>query len=567
MVPQVGMVPMLVRLHLPLLPLPPLLSRLGETTTRTRVVGRGARVVTTTRMAVERAQPPLPPLSPLLQRPVMEVERAMVGARARPPLLPLSPPLSRVMVVEARVRPRPLLPRRPRPQTLVQGTGAGNTGGGANNGNGNTGGNTGGNNGGSANIGPDAQALQSALVLDPSVICTGFADDGQNPPVTGQTASSTSTNNYINFCAKTLPGTPLTNGAQITTGSCNPAPIGLIPSTANMPSAKFTFPKNFATIPALEPFTISMALQGMEAGHFTNAQKTYFAAPQFLNGKGQIVGHAHFVVEAINSLDQITPTDPKKFVFFKGIDDAGSNGILSTPVTAGVPAGNYRVCSINSAANHQPVIVPIAQHGSLDDCSYFTAVAGNSLGNATIGTNLTASALPSGSASLIGSALPSASAISASAVGASASAISASAVGASVSAISASAVVPSGSAVFSASALPSASAAPVKGNNGKGGKGGKGAVASSAAIPAVPVASAVPGKGDDKSGKGDKGAVASSASAPVPSKAAEPAAEPAKSKAEAAPFKVAEASSVVPSASAVPEKKGGKRRMFQRERN
>ncbi|KAJ7665767.1 hypothetical protein B0H17DRAFT_1210774 [Mycena rosella] len=50
---------------------------------------------------------------------------------------------------------------------------------------------------------------------------------GTNPAVS---ASSTSTNNYINFCALTLPQTPLTNGLQITTGSCNPAPIGLIPS-------------------------------------------------------------------------------------------------------------------------------------------------------------------------------------------------------------------------------------------------------------------------------------------------------------------------------------------------
>ncbi|KAJ6583631.1 hypothetical protein DFH09DRAFT_911518, partial [Mycena vulgaris] len=95
------------------------------------------------------------------------------------------------------------------------------------------------------------------LALDPSVICTNFTDNGQNPPVAAQTASLTSTkysqgflfsspiflfysSNYINFCALTLPKTPLTNGGQITTGSCNPAPIGLIPSVDKMPSAKFT---------------------------------------------------------------------------------------------------------------------------------------------------------------------------------------------------------------------------------------------------------------------------------------------------------------------------------------
>jgi hypothetical protein len=43
---------------------------------------------------------------------------------------------------------------------------------------------------------------------------------------------------------------------------------------------------------------------------------------------------------------------------------------LSASVPNGVPAGAYRICSINTAANHQPVLVAIAQHGSLDDCVY-----------------------------------------------------------------------------------------------------------------------------------------------------------------------------------------------------
>ncbi|KAJ6614704.1 hypothetical protein B0H10DRAFT_2263313, partial [Mycena sp. CBHHK59/15] len=193
--------------------------------------------------------------------------------------------------------------------------------------------------------------------LDPSVVCTNFTDNGQNPRLLVRTASSTSTNNYINFCALTLPQTPLTNGAQITTGSCNPVPIGLIPSVQNMPSAKFTFPQNFATIPALTAFTISMKLNNMQAGVFTNAQKTYFAAPQTLNAQGQIIGHAHFVVENLTSIDQITPNDPKKFVFFKGINDAGVNGVLSTPSplvclsvsTASAPSTRRRTTSLRSS--------------------------------------------------------------------------------------------------------------------------------------------------------------------------------------------------------------------------
>lgn len=223
---------------------------------------------------------------------------------------------------------------------------------------------------GGASAGGD---LQSSLTLDPSVINQNFTDDGQNPPVAGQTASSTSTNNYINFCALTLPEFPLTNGLQVTTGSCNPAPIGLIPSVDHMPSCKYLFPKNGGTIPANQAFNAQLNVANFQTGVFTNAQKTYFAAPQTLDDQGLVIGHSHMVIEALTSLGQITPTDPRKFVFFKGVDGAAVNGVLTVAVTAGVPAGNYRICSINSSSNHQPVIAPVAQHGSLDDCSYFTA--------------------------------------------------------------------------------------------------------------------------------------------------------------------------------------------------
>ena len=69
-------------------------------------------------------------------------------------------------------------------------------------------------------------------------------------------------------------------------------------------------------------------------------------------------------------MDQTTTTDPKKFAFFKGLNNKAVGGALSADVTAGLPVGVYRLASINTAANHQPVIVPIAQHGSLDDAVY-----------------------------------------------------------------------------------------------------------------------------------------------------------------------------------------------------
>ncbi|KAG6854076.1 hypothetical protein C0991_010823 [Blastosporella zonata] len=214
---------------------------------------------------------------------------------------------------------------------------------------------------------------QTSLTLDPRVIASGFAKDGQDVPTAGQVSSLTSTNNFINFCL--LGNLPITNGKQITTGSCNPAPIGSIPSVSKMPSAKFTFPKNGGTVIADTEFKITMNINNLVTGNFVNAQENYFAAPQQLDSTGTIIGHSHVVVEALTAIDQTTPTDPTKFAFFKGLNDAAVGGALTADVTSGLPAGAYRLCSINSCANHQPAIVPVAQHGSLDDCIYFTSTA------------------------------------------------------------------------------------------------------------------------------------------------------------------------------------------------
>ena len=101
-----------------------------------------------------------------------------------------------------------------------------------------------------------------------------------------------------------------------------------------------------------------------------------------VNAEGDIIGHSHVVIETLSALDQTTPTVPMNFAFFKGINGAAVNGVVTADVTAGLPAGVYRMASINAAANHQPVLVAIAQHGSLDDMVYFT-VSDNGASNST----------------------------------------------------------------------------------------------------------------------------------------------------------------------------------------
>jgi len=226
------------------------------------------------------------------------------------------------------------------------------------------------NNGGDGgDVGGDPQ---TSLTLDPAVIAGGFANDGQGTPTPGQVASLTSTNNYINFC-KTV-NLPLTNGQQVAGGSCNPAPMGVIPSKDKMPASKFLFPKNGGTVPANQKFTIKMNIKNIETGNFVNAQQNYFSAPQQLNDQGFIKGHSHVVIQQLAAFDSTDILDPGAFAFFKGLNDAAQGGTLSADVTDGLPPGVYRLSSINTASNHQPVLAPIAQHGSLDDAIYFTVV-------------------------------------------------------------------------------------------------------------------------------------------------------------------------------------------------
>jgi hypothetical protein len=151
--------------------------------------------------------------------------------------------------------------------------------------------------------------------------------------------------------------------------------MGSIPAKAVMPSSKFVFPTNNGQVAANTAFTIQMSIKNLETGNFVNAEENYFSAPQQLNAQGIIKGHSHVVVEKVDSLTSTTVLDPNVFAFFKGLNaPADGNGILTASVDGGLPAGTYKLSSINTAANHQPALVAVAQHGSLDDAVYVSFV-------------------------------------------------------------------------------------------------------------------------------------------------------------------------------------------------
>lgn len=154
--------------------------------------------------------------------------------------------------------------------------------------------------------------------------------------------------------------------------------MGDLPAKTAMVSSVITFPTTGGKdIASDTTFNISVQMSNLVAGSFTNADATYFSAPQFLQG-GQVVGHTHVTVQDLgNSLNPTQALDATQFAFFKGINDAGNGkGLLQAVVTGGLPAGNYRVCTMASASNHQPVIMPVAQRGTADDCTKFV-VSGN----------------------------------------------------------------------------------------------------------------------------------------------------------------------------------------------
>jgi hypothetical protein len=138
--------------------------------------------------------------------------------------------------------------------------------------------------------------------------------------------------------------------------------MGDIPDTDNMVSTIILSPSPGENLKPNTTFDVSVQLVGLHAGSFTNADATYYSAPQALVG-GRITGHTHITIQNLgDSISPTQPPDPDTFAFFKGINDAGNgDGLLQATVTGGLEAGHYRVCTMASASNHQPVLMPIAQ--------------------------------------------------------------------------------------------------------------------------------------------------------------------------------------------------------------
>ncbi|KLU81065.1 hypothetical protein MAPG_00160 [Magnaporthiopsis poae ATCC 64411] len=252
---------------------------------------------------------------------------------------------------------------------------AGGGGGGNNNNNNNNGGGGGGNNNGGG-------------CLDQSIISKASNKDGQEPGTdgikAGQAKSLKDPFNFVNFC---VGKGAITDGLQKKGGSCSTTPMGQIPSVDKMTTVMITNPKTGEKLQARKTFNIDVQTRNLQTGSFTNPTTTYYTAPQFLNQQGVIVGHVHVTCQNIGNLNPSQPPDAKTFAFFKGIDEAGKNGLVSATVEGGLPAGTFRCCTITSGSNHQPVYMPVAQRGAQEDCTKFEVADNGGGGNGGNGGN------------------------------------------------------------------------------------------------------------------------------------------------------------------------------------
>ena len=173
--------------------------------------------------------------------------------------------------------------------------------------------------------------------------------------------------------------------------------MGDIPAPNNMVSAIILSPAHGENLEPDQDFDIKLQVDNLAAGHFSNPQGTYFAAPQQLEN-GRILGHVHVTVQSLgDSLAAQRAPDPTTFAYFKGINDVGDGkGRLKATVTGGLPPGAYRVCTMVAATNHQPVLSPVSSRSLFNNRSDPLGLTCVSLLNAELKTTARNSQLARG---------------------------------------------------------------------------------------------------------------------------------------------------------------------------
>jgi hypothetical protein len=180
------------------------------------------------------------------------------------------------------------------------------------------------------------------------------------------------------FCSQFLGQIQEGDGLQrkVSGQTCSSTPIGLIPSVDKMVQTLIIEPSDGAILDSQINTTVILRTNNLDAGFFNDPNLQYYLIPSTLNAvTKEIQGHQHITVQKLD--DIINAPDPRKFAFFKGVNDIEINAqqnILQTIIPAGTIKENgiYRICSISGSAGHQSAVSPIQARGSSDDCIRIT---------------------------------------------------------------------------------------------------------------------------------------------------------------------------------------------------
>ncbi|CAG8615931.1 7028_t:CDS:2 [Dentiscutata erythropus] len=107
-----------------------------------------------------------------------------------------------------------------------------------------------------------------------------------------------------------------------------------------------------------------------EPGAASNKSTEFDKFPQAINGDGNVIGHYHFTIQKIPSLDNVP--DPTTFAFFTLINFLpNATGTYQISVPGLTKEGTYRACTYTTAKAHQCVNVTTGDRGPIDDCIHF----------------------------------------------------------------------------------------------------------------------------------------------------------------------------------------------------
>ncbi|KAI9220175.1 hypothetical protein BC828DRAFT_384162 [Blastocladiella britannica] len=132
-------------------------------------------------------------------------------------------------------------------------------------------------------------------------------------------------------------------------------------------------PASGAVVSAAQDMTVAVKTQGINLGFFEDPNTRYYTSPQTLDKAGNIEGHQHVTIQALGSAQAPPNPQTQALAFFKGLDQATNNGILTVTVPAGsMKPGLTRICTMTGGRGHQAVLMPVARRGAQDDCIRIT---------------------------------------------------------------------------------------------------------------------------------------------------------------------------------------------------